>query len=83
MNAVSAYTLNYSPSSGNSITDLIAAELWLDSPNRFFASVSDVLPIVVTRGAKNVWGETKPLVFGEDLYMGVWPSLSTLRFFAN
>ncbi|KAJ9106050.1 hypothetical protein QFC20_004111 [Naganishia adeliensis] len=69
MNAVSAYTLNYSPSSGNSITDLIAAELWLDSPNRFFASVSDVLPIVVTRGAKNVWGETKPLVFGEDLYM--------------
>lgn len=80
MNAVSAYTLNYSPSSGNSITDLIAAELWSNSPNRFFASVSDVLPIVVTRGAKNVWGETKPLAFEEDLYMGMWSSLQLATF---
>lgn len=70
MNAVASYTLNYSPSSGNSITDLIAAELWAESPNRFFASLGDVLPIVITRGAKNVWGETKPMVFDEELYMG-------------
>jgi hypothetical protein len=63
--------LTYSPSSGDSVTDLIATELWSpDSPNRFFASLGDILPIVITRGAKNVWGETKPLVFEEDLYMG-------------
>ncbi|KAI5455405.1 hypothetical protein NCC49_000218 [Naganishia albida] len=70
LNAVSSYNLTYNPSSGDSITDLIAAELWSpDTPNRFFETLSDILPIVITRGAKNVWGETKPLIFAEDLYM--------------
>jgi hypothetical protein len=70
VNAVTSYTVNYSPSTGNTITECIAAELWSDSPNRFFSSLGEILPITITRGAKNVWGDTKPLIFEEELYMG-------------
>lgn len=67
---VTSYKVNYNASTGNTITECIAAEIWSESPNRFFSSIADILPIVVVRGAKNVWGETKPLAFEEDLYMG-------------
>lgn len=69
---VTSYKVNYSAPTGNTITECIAAEIWSESPNRFFSTIADILPIVVMRGAKNVWGETKPLVFEEDLYMGKW-----------
>jgi hypothetical protein len=66
---VTSYKINYA-STGNTITECIAAEIWSESPNRFFSSIADILPIVITRGAKNVWGETTPLVLEEELYMG-------------
>ncbi|GHJ85997.1 hypothetical protein NliqN6_2399 [Naganishia liquefaciens] len=65
---VTSYKINYA-STGNTITECIAAEIWSESPNRFFSSIADILPIVITRGAKNVWGETTPLVLEEELYM--------------
>ncbi|KAJ9107522.1 hypothetical protein QFC21_000979 [Naganishia friedmannii] len=68
-NIVSSYNLTHSPSSGASISDAISSELWSESPNRFFSSLAHVLPISITRTARNVWGEISPLLLEEDLYM--------------
>lgn len=69
-NIVTSYNLTHSPSSGASISDAISSELWSETPNRFFSSLAHVLPISITRTARNVWGDISPLSLEEDLYMG-------------
>lgn len=69
-NTVTSYNLTYSPSSGASISDAISSELWSESPNRFFSSLANVLPISITRTARNVWGDINPLLLEDHLYMG-------------
>ncbi|KAJ9124445.1 hypothetical protein QFC24_003234 [Naganishia onofrii] len=68
-NTVTSYNLTYSPSSGASISDAISSELWSESPNRFFSSLANVLPISITRTARNVWGDINPLLLEDHLYM--------------
>ncbi|KAJ9123235.1 hypothetical protein QFC22_001430 [Naganishia vaughanmartiniae] len=68
-NSVISYNLTHSPSSGASISNAISSELWSESPNRFFSSLSHILPISISRTARNVWGDISPLLLEEDLYM--------------